>query len=161
MKRQNQFDEVMIVNPAENGTNTEQRVRLMRFSNNYPPQFEGYAAPEPYGYYAQPQPYGYYGQPAQYGYYGEPDFYGYYGEDTLDAGYEAFDDRLDQIAERDKYPEFDVPDFDGLAAPWHAWQRGLSAHPDLQPVVLDQCLRLSLGPLPATRTPACARQRAN
>jgi hypothetical protein len=42
--------------------------------------------------------------------------YGYYGEDTLDAGYEAFDDRLDQIAERDKYPEFDVPDFDGLAA---------------------------------------------
>lgn len=42
--------------------------------------------------------------------------YGYYGQDTLDAGYEAFDDRLEQIAERDKYPEFDVPDFDGLAA---------------------------------------------
>ena len=39
--------------------------------------------------------------------------YGYYGEDTLEAGYEAFDDRLEQIAERDKYPEFDVPDFDG------------------------------------------------
>ena len=42
--------------------------------------------------------------------------YGYYGEDTLESGYEAFDDRLEQIAERDKYPEFDVPDFDGLAA---------------------------------------------
>lgn len=42
--------------------------------------------------------------------------YGYYGEDTLEAGYEAFDDRLEHIAERDKYPEFDVPDFDGLAA---------------------------------------------
>src|SRR5690349_17716889 len=42
--------------------------------------------------------------------------YGYYGEDTLDAGFEAFDDRLEMIAERDKYPEFDVPDFDGLAA---------------------------------------------
>ena len=42
--------------------------------------------------------------------------YGYYGEDTLEAGFEAFDDRLEQIAERDKYPEFDVPDFDGLAA---------------------------------------------
>ncbi len=42
--------------------------------------------------------------------------YGYYSEATLDAGYEAFDDRLEQIAERDKYPEFDVPDFDGLAA---------------------------------------------
>lgn len=42
--------------------------------------------------------------------------YGYYSEETLDAGYEAFDDRVEQIAERDKYPEFDVPDFDGLAA---------------------------------------------
>jgi hypothetical protein len=42
--------------------------------------------------------------------------YGYYSEDTLDSGYEAFDDRLEMIAERDKYPEFDVPDFDGLAA---------------------------------------------
>jgi hypothetical protein len=42
--------------------------------------------------------------------------YGYYSEDTLEAGYEAFDDRLEMIAERDKYPEFDVPDFDSLAA---------------------------------------------
>ena len=42
--------------------------------------------------------------------------YGYYGEDTLEAGHEAFDDRFEQIADRDKYPEFDVPDFDGLAA---------------------------------------------
>ena len=42
--------------------------------------------------------------------------YGYYSQDTLDAGHEAFDDRLEQIAERDKYPEFDVPDFDGLTA---------------------------------------------
>ncbi len=42
--------------------------------------------------------------------------YGYYSEATLDAGQEAFDDRLDVIAERDKYPEFDVPDFDGLPA---------------------------------------------
>ena len=31
--------------------------------------------------------------------------YGYYGEDTLNSGYEAFDDRLEQIAERDKYPD--------------------------------------------------------
>lgn len=42
--------------------------------------------------------------------------YGYYSDDTLEAGYEAFDDRFEMIAERDKYPEFDVPDFDGLAA---------------------------------------------
>ncbi len=42
--------------------------------------------------------------------------YGYYSDDTLEAGHEAFDDRFEMIAERDKYPEFDVPDFDGLAA---------------------------------------------
>src|SRR5204862_5066599 len=42
--------------------------------------------------------------------------YGFYSEDTLEAGREAFDDRLEMIAERDKYPEFDVPDFDSLAA---------------------------------------------
>ena len=42
--------------------------------------------------------------------------YGYYSEATRAAGYEAFDARLEMIAARDKYPEFDVPDFDGLAA---------------------------------------------
>ena len=42
--------------------------------------------------------------------------YGFYSEDTLEAGMEAYDDRLEQIAERDRYPEFDVPDFDALAA---------------------------------------------
>ena len=42
--------------------------------------------------------------------------YGFYSEDTLEAGHEAFDDRVEQIADRDKYPEFDVPDFESLAA---------------------------------------------
>lgn len=42
--------------------------------------------------------------------------YGYYSDDALEAGLEAFDDRIEQIAERDRYPEFDVPDFDGLPA---------------------------------------------
>lgn len=42
--------------------------------------------------------------------------YGYYRDETLEAGLEAYDDRLEQIAERDRYPEFDVPDFDALAA---------------------------------------------
>jgi hypothetical protein len=42
--------------------------------------------------------------------------FGYYSEEALDAGLEAFDDRIEQIAERDRYPEFDVPDFDGLPA---------------------------------------------
>ncbi|MBK7078608.1 MAG: hypothetical protein IPH44_40715 [Myxococcales bacterium] len=42
--------------------------------------------------------------------------FGYYSDDTLEAGLEAYDDRLEVIAERDRYPEFDVPDFDQLAA---------------------------------------------
>jgi hypothetical protein len=42
--------------------------------------------------------------------------YAYYSEDSLEAGHEAFDDRLEQIAERDRYPEFDVPDFEALPA---------------------------------------------
>ncbi len=52
--------------------------------------------------------------------------YGYYDQYTLAAGHEAFDDRLELIAERDKYPEFDVPDFDGLAAD-EAYEIELSA----------------------------------
>lgn len=42
--------------------------------------------------------------------------YAYYSESTYEAGEEAFDDRLEEIGSRDKYPEFDVPDFDAIAA---------------------------------------------
>lgn len=42
--------------------------------------------------------------------------YAYYSEETLAAGEEAFDDRLEEIGSRDRYPEFDVPDFDALVA---------------------------------------------
>jgi len=42
--------------------------------------------------------------------------FAYYGADTLAAGQEAFDDRLEEIGRRDRFPEFDVPDFDHLAA---------------------------------------------
>lgn len=42
--------------------------------------------------------------------------YAYYTEDGLTAGEEAFDDRLEQIGTQDKYPEFDVGDFEHLAA---------------------------------------------
>lgn len=42
--------------------------------------------------------------------------YGYYGADTLESGLEAYEGRLEMIAERDKYPEFDVPDLDGIVA---------------------------------------------
>ncbi len=100
MKRQNQFDEVMIVNPSENGTNSDQRVRLMRFHNIYPPELGRFAEPNYYGYYAGPQTYGYYGQPGPYGYPGEDPYlsqdrisgefggpYGYYGETDPMVGY--------------------------------------------------------------------------
>lgn len=42
--------------------------------------------------------------------------YAYYDEVSLAAGHEAYDDRLEEIGARDKYPEFDVPDFDNIGA---------------------------------------------
>ena len=42
--------------------------------------------------------------------------YAYYEQSSFDAGQEAYDDRLEEIGNSDKYPEFDVPDFDQLAA---------------------------------------------
>src|SRR5688500_17674960 len=38
--------------------------------------------------------------------------FAYYDEASLATGEEAFDDRLEEIGRRDRYPEFDVPDFD-------------------------------------------------
>jgi hypothetical protein len=42
--------------------------------------------------------------------------YAYHSDESLAAGQEAFDDRLEEIGSQDKYPEFDVADFDNLAA---------------------------------------------
>ena len=42
--------------------------------------------------------------------------FAYYTPETLAAGEESYDDRLEEIGSRDRYPEFDVPDFDHLAA---------------------------------------------
>ena len=89
MKRENQFDEVMIVNPSQGSIDSEQRVRLMRFHNVYPPDLRGYAEPEAYGYYAEPEAYGYYAEvdPTM-GYYAEVDpMVGYYGEVDPSMGY--------------------------------------------------------------------------
>ena len=88
MRRKNQFDEVMIVNPSQGSTNSNQRVRLMRFHNVYPPEMGYYAEPERYGYYAEPEAYGYYAEPQTYGYYGEADpTMGYYGQVDPALGY--------------------------------------------------------------------------
>jgi hypothetical protein len=42
--------------------------------------------------------------------------YAYYGEASLAAGQEAYDDRLEEIGTQDRFPEFDVADFDHLVA---------------------------------------------
>lgn len=42
--------------------------------------------------------------------------YAYYSRPTYETGANAFDDRMEVIGERDKYPEFDVPDFENLPA---------------------------------------------
>ncbi len=42
--------------------------------------------------------------------------YAYYDENSYEAGQEAYDDRLESIGDSDRFPEFDVPDFDLLAA---------------------------------------------
>jgi hypothetical protein len=42
--------------------------------------------------------------------------YAYYTEDSFAAGQEAYDDRLEEIGRQDRFPEFDVPDFDNLPA---------------------------------------------
>src|SRR5262252_213392 len=92
MKRNSGFDEVMIVNPYEPGSNANQGVRFMRFYNA-PPGMGYYAeSPDHYGYYAEaPDHYGYYAEaPDHYGYYAEaPDHYGYYAEAPDHYGYYA------------------------------------------------------------------------
>jgi len=42
--------------------------------------------------------------------------YCYYTAETLAAGEAAYDDRVEDIGARDRYPEFDVPDFADLPA---------------------------------------------
>jgi hypothetical protein len=42
--------------------------------------------------------------------------YAYYTENSFAAGQEAYDDRLEEIGRQDRFPEFDVPDFDNLPA---------------------------------------------
>jgi hypothetical protein len=42
--------------------------------------------------------------------------FAYYDKLTLAAGEEAYDDRVEDIGRKDKFPEFDVPDFSDLPA---------------------------------------------
>jgi len=85
--------------------------------------------------------------------------YGYYSEDTLEAGLEAYDDRLEQIAERDKYPEFDVPDFDALAAD-EAYEMELSPQGELGRCRLTSAWRRTIASQDASTAVALAQASA-
>lgn len=70
--------------------------------------------------------------------------FGYYDETTFDAGQEAYDDRLEEIGRVDKYPEFDVPDFDHLAAD-EAYEVELSLEGDVGATRLTSAWRREIG----------------
>jgi hypothetical protein len=93
MKGNHGFDEVMIVNPSQPGSNDYTGAGLMRFHAGPTPGMGYYAEPaDTYGYYAeQPDAYGYYAEtPDAYGHYAEtPDAYGYYGQTPDAYGYYA------------------------------------------------------------------------
>jgi hypothetical protein len=66
--------------------------------------------------------------------------YAYYDEETLAAGQEAFDDRLEDIGRRDRFPEFDVPDFADLPAD-EAYEIDLDAEAQVQACRLTSAWR--------------------
>lgn len=71
--------------------------------------------------------------------------YGYYTAQTLAAGGEAYDDRVEAIAERDVYPEFDVPDFGGLPAD-EAYEVDVATTGEIEEVRLTSAWRRNLSP---------------
>ncbi len=85
--------------------------------------------------------------------------YGFYSEETLEAGHEAFDDRVEQIAERDKYPEFDVPDFESLAAD-EAYEIELTPQGTLGRCRLTSAWRRTIASSDAATAVALAQQSA-
>ncbi len=71
MKRKQDFDEVMIVNPCDLRSNNQQPITLMRF--HQVPDMGYYAEPPELGYYGEvPQAYGYYSEPPDAGNFAEP-----------------------------------------------------------------------------------------
>jgi hypothetical protein len=83
--------------------------------------------------------------------------YAYYSEETLEAGHEAFDDRLEQIAERDRYPEFDVPDFEALPAD-EAYEIELSPAGEIGRARLTSAWRRTIAPSDAAAAVALVAQ---
>ncbi len=79
MKRKQDFDEVMIVNPCDLRSNNQQPITLMRF--HQVPDMGYYAEPPELGYYGEvPQAYGYYSEPPDAGNFAEPPELGWYAQ---------------------------------------------------------------------------------
>lgn len=85
--------------------------------------------------------------------------YAYYDADTLAAGHEAFDDRLEAIGARDRYPEFDVPDFDDIAAD-EAYEIELTPTGKVGSARLTSAWRREIGRDDARRAVSIASQSA-
>ena len=82
--------------------------------------------------------------------------YAYYDADSLAAGEEAFDDRLEDIGARDRFPEFDVPDFGDLPAD-EAYEVELSPQGEVQRCRLTSAWRREVGDKEALWAVDCAR----
>ena len=76
--------------------------------------------------------------------------YAYYSESSYAAGVEAYDDRLEEIGNRDMYPEFDVPGFDNLAAD-EAYEIELNTEGEIGRCRLTSAWRRTIEPLDANR----------
>lgn len=85
--------------------------------------------------------------------------YAYYTQSALDAGQEAYDDRLEEIGVRDRYPEFDVPDFDALAAD-EAYEIELGTDGTLGKCRLTSAWRRSIDPTDADAAVTIAKSSA-
>jgi hypothetical protein len=70
--------------------------------------------------------------------------YAYYDAASLAAGEEAYDDRLEEIGSKDRFPEFDVPDFADLPAD-EAYECELSQVGEVTRVRLTSAWRRDVG----------------
>ncbi len=82
--------------------------------------------------------------------------YAYYDEASFAAGEAAYDDRLEEIGTRDRYPEFDVPDFGDLPAD-EAYEAELDAAGAVQSCRLTSAWRREIAPERAEEAVAIAR----
>jgi hypothetical protein len=82
--------------------------------------------------------------------------YAYYDEASFSAGEAAYDDRLEEIGTRDRYPEFDVPDFGDLPAD-EAYEAELDPQGAVQSCRLTSSWRREIAPDRAEAAVAIAR----